>query len=332
MSLPMKLFRCLVVSAICLTGCATPVPVVDTEQNNLRLIATDLVSAMIQIRDLNPTTTTLQISSPETDFGKVLETAFERAGYGIQRVSADQGSHYLSYAIRAAQTDAGVVNDYLIRVQGVEIRREYNTTETGVYPSSLMFIRGTDADLDIKLSDEIFAEQGGDESYLSGVEGSDQASLDIGNIREIVSDSDTRIVEDRRTAQSLALARAKDQLFEAERQYERDDLDAMSRYKRLVILFNDNRTLELGAVNKTAIRTLTTDYRNGDVFEVTACDDFDGQNAMAERRAVRIKEEFMGLGVPAEAVFRAPCVRASFRHHTDNSPVPAAIVLYRKTT
>ncbi|MBX2825568.1 MAG: hypothetical protein KTR33_12615 [Gammaproteobacteria bacterium] len=327
MKLPFKGIFLLVL----LVGCATPVTKTDPVQDNLKLIATDLVSAMIQIRELNPTTTTLQLSPPRTEFGSVLETAFERAGYGIQRVDADQGSHYLSYAVRSSETEAGVVNDYLIRVQGIEIRREYNTTDSGVYPSSLMFIRGTDADLNIKLSDEIFAEQGGEESYLSGVEGAQQSSLDVADIREIVSDSDTGIVVGRRTAQAQALARAKEQLYEAERSFEQSDLETMSRYKRLVILFEDNTTLELGPVNKTAIRTMSTDYRNGDVFEVTACDDFDGQNEMAERRAVRIKEEFMGLGIPSEAVFRAPCVRANFRHQSDNSPVPAAIVLYRKT-
>ncbi|MBX2880364.1 MAG: hypothetical protein KTR32_10555 [Granulosicoccus sp.] len=299
------------------------------ENDFLRLIATDLVSAMLQIRELNPTITTLQISEPVNEFGRVLETAFENAGYGLQRVSADQGRHYVSYAIRSSETDAGSVTDYLIRVSGIEIRREYNQTAAGVYPSSLMFIQGTKSDADIKLNDELFAEQGGEESYLSGIEPSDDQTLEVGSIREIISDSDTGIVEGRRTRQEVVLNRAKEHLYESERKFEKSNVENMVRYRRVVILFGDNKTLEMGTANKEALRILYQDFQRGDIFEITACDDFDGKNEMSERRAVRVKEEFLGLGAPAEAVFRAPCVRANFRHHSDNSPVPVAIVHYR---
>jgi len=313
-----------------LAGCASaPAHQQESAARDFKLIATDLVSAMLQIRELNPTTTTLQISQPATEYGRILETAFENAGYGIQRVSADQGRHYVSYAVRSSETEAGIVNDYLISVAGIEIRREYNTTDTGVYPASLMFIDGAETDIDIKLSDEIFAEQGGDEFYLSGVDASADQLLSIDHVREIISDSDTRIDQPRRTGQTAALQRARVQLYESERRFEISDLRSRVRYKRLVILFENNQTMTLGGVNKIAIRTLTRDYRSGDVLEVTACDDFDGRNEMAERRAIRVKEEFMGLGVPVEAVFRAPCVRANYRHQSDNSPVPVAIVLYR---
>lgn len=327
----MQLRILIVAVLVLLTACAAvEVKEERTEASDFRLIATDLVSAMMQLRELNPTTTTLQISEPVNEFGEVLETAFENAGYGLQRVSADQGRHYVSYAIRSSETDAGSVTDYLIRISGIEIRREYNRTDAGVYPSSLMFIKGTDSNTDIKLSDEIFAEQGGDESYLSGVEPATNQTLLVGNIREIVSDSDTGIVAGRRTGQQAALNRAKDHLYEQERKFENSDLENKVRYKRVVILFDDNKTLEMGAGNKQALRILYQDYQRGDVFEITACDDFDGKNEMAERRAVRVKEEFLGLGAPTEAVFRAPCVRSNFRHHSDTSPVPVAIVHYRK--
>lgn len=314
-----------------LTACAaTPVEEESPEVGNLRLIATDLVSATLQIRELNPVTTTLQFSIPVNEFGRVLETAFRNAGYGLQRVTADQGRHYVSYAIRSSETDAGTVTDYLIRISGIEIRREYNRTSAGVYPSSLMFIQGTDSDTDIQLSDDIFAEQGGEESYLSGVEPANDQTLTLGTVREIVSDSDTGIVAERRTGQQAALNRARDHFYESDRKFENSNLENMVRYKRVVILFGDNKTMDMGVGNKQALAILFQDYQRGDVFEITACDDFDGKNEMAERRAVRVKEEFLGLGAPTEAVFRAPCVRANFRHQSDNSPVPVAIVHYRK--
>lgn len=327
----LKLLIC-TCAAIFLNACAAtgdPQPARSAEETAFRLVVTDLVSAMVQVRELQPTTTTLQMSQPDSMFGTLLKTALEDAGYGIQVVEGDQGSHYVSYAVRKSETDAGLVNDYVIRVNDLEIRREYQRTASGIFPSSVLFVSGSEAGGDIKLSEKIFTEQGGDEYFISGVES--EASGQFGtDIREIVSDENSRVVAERRTKQQRIIAISREYSAEVERKFEERDFSTMDQLKRLVVLFPDNKTLRIGLGNKYAISEMLEDYNNSDLFEIKACDDIDGRNEMSEKRAIRIKEEFMSLGVPGKRIFRAPCTRSNFRHESDDSPTPVAIFQYRK--
>lgn len=330
--------RGLAASLICsalLTACSA-VPVVDQEatveervQNNLRLVVTDLVTALIQVRELNPATTTLQISSPSNELGVELYKALDVAGYGLQTVDEDQGDNYVSYAVRTAETEAGIVNDYVIRVRDIELRREYNTTEAGIFPSSLLYTKGVRNESDIVLNEQIFAEQGGGELFLSGIDPGREGITDLSGIKEVYTDESLRVKESRRIHQEDVFAAARALAFEADRSYEATNLSGLQAQKRLILLFADNVSLKLGAANKAAVDVLSKEYESGDVFEVSACDDMDGYNESAENRAVRIKEEFMGHGIPATAIMRAPCTRTSFRHASDDSPTPVSIVLYR---
>ena len=54
-------------------------------------MAVDLVSVMMQLPALSPFSTTLQLSPPPSAFGETLERTLRDSGYGLQRVSDDQG-------------------------------------------------------------------------------------------------------------------------------------------------------------------------------------------------------------------------------------------------
>jgi len=86
----------------------------------------------------------------------------------------------------------------------------------------------------------------------------------------------------------------------------------------------------MGRGNKLAVTELASNFEEGDVFAITACSDVDGRNAEAELRAVRVEEEFVSHNVVPSAVQIEPCVRASYRHKSDDSPVAVSIVQYRK--
>ena len=145
-----------------------------SEIEQLALVSTNLVAALVQLPELSPSTVTLQLSAPRSAFGNTVLRALEDAGYGVQRVAADQGRHYVAYRQRFAETDAGPVTDYELTVNGLRVHREYVHRDTGVYPSSLMTIEGSAAAAGgIVLDDGIFREQGGDEeAFVSGVSGS----------------------------------------------------------------------------------------------------------------------------------------------------------------
>lgn len=320
------------VLVLSINACAsTPELVVEPDRDrNLELVVTDLVTAMIQIRSLHPTVTTLQFSEPQTELGKKLLVALENAGYGVQMVDTDQGNQYVSYAVRTAETEAGIVNDYVITIDEIELRREYNTTAFGIYPSSLLFLKGVDEKTQIVLSEQIFAEQGGGELFLSGVDPGKTGITDPNSIREVFTDENLRINTDKRLEQQVVFYEARKNMFDIDKQYEPMSSISMDAFQRVVLLFKDNASLTLGMGNKTAVGRMLEQYEEGDLFEVSACDDIDGRNEMAERRAIRVKEEFMSHGVPSDSISRAACTRSNFRHHTDNSPSPVSILQYRK--
>jgi len=74
------------------------------EMRRLQLISTNLVSALVQVPEMKVGTATLQVSNPTTAFGNTLVRALEDAGFGIQRVSADQGLNYVTYGKRLSET------------------------------------------------------------------------------------------------------------------------------------------------------------------------------------------------------------------------------------
>ncbi|MBX2839250.1 MAG: hypothetical protein KTR35_20515 [Gammaproteobacteria bacterium] len=303
---------------------ATSVP----ELLQLRLVATDLVAALVQLPELNPVSVTLQVSPPKTAFGNVVVRTLEEAGYGLQRVQDDAGLNYLSYKKRVAETDAGPINDYEIAVGVVRVQREYVNNEKGIYPSSLMSVSGTRLGPDVELAEDIFVEQGGADVFISGIDLPGQ-DTEVPKIKEVsVNDYDETPV-DRRTAQRQVFEQARRRNSLADLGNAAIDLNEFERLRRAVLIFNDNQTRLMGVGNKQAVRLLVREFEVGDVYEITACTDADGSNDSALARGIRVEEEFIGHGVPVQSLLIAPCRRADFRHPTDNSPSPVEIVHHR---
>ena len=87
------------------------------ELRRLDLVATNFVAALVQLPELRPAGTTLQLTAPTSVFGNVLVRALEDAGYGMQRVSADQGSRYVTYSRRfSGEPQSGPLTDFSLAV------------------------------------------------------------------------------------------------------------------------------------------------------------------------------------------------------------------------
>ena len=299
------------------------------ELRQLQLIASNLVSALVQIPELQPAVVTLQVSRAQTIFGNTLIRALENAGFGLQLVSADQGKNYVSYGKRFSETDSGPITDYDIGIGKLSVRREYITTDSGIFPSSLMAVSGTQQVTDIVLNDAIFREQGGvGDTFISGVQSEDDIS-----IRPVISEVDVNAYdatpESKRTSQTSIFDEAKKRFFETESQRAPVDFSAYQRSRRTVLIFGNNKTMMMGPGNKQAVRLMVREYLPGDIFVVTACTDVDGENENARVRGIRVEQEFASHGVPVDAVALAECIRASYRHESDNSEVPVEVVHYR---
>ena len=304
---------------------------VDPEElRRLRLVATNLVAALVQIPEMRPAVATLQVNPPTSAFGNVVVRALEDAGFGLQRVSADQGRNYVSYSQRFAQTESGPVEDFTLSVGRISLSREYVTRDGNIFPSSLMEITGTDFVSDITLADDVFREQGGTTgtAFISGTRTGDGAVDDRGVRTVDVNDFDEVPLERRTTAESV-LVRARRTYFERDAQRSLPDLERFERFRRTVLIFDDTRTQYMGAPNKRAVRLMVREFRPRDLIVIRACHDADGRNELARDHAIRVEEELASHGVPAESAWIAPCVRASYRHSSDDSPAPVEIVHYR---
>jgi len=296
---------------------------------HLRLVATNLVAALVQIPELGPATATLQVNPPTTAFGNIVVRALEEAGYGLQRVDSDQGRNYVRYSQRFAQTESGPVEDFTLSVGRITLSREYVTRGGNIYPSSLLEVSGTDFVTDIDLADDVFREQGGEANdFISGTRPS-TGIVDDAEVRTVdVNDFDELPLE-RRTPARAVLARAREQRFEREAERAPPDLERFERYRRTVLIFDDTTTQFMGAGNKRAVRLVVRELEPEDLLVIRACHDADGSNERARAHAIRIEEELAGHGVPGGARWIAPCVRASYRHPSDDAPAPVELIHYR---
>ena len=300
------------------------------EIGRLQLIAANLVSALVQLPGMDPGGRTLQVSSPASAFGLVLVRALEDAGFGLQRVSADQGLHYVAYRRRVADTDAGEVVDYGLSIGEIAVSREYAVEAGRVYPSSPMTIEGVPDPGAVALDDALFREQGGRAAFVSGVRGADGFVAPESLVEVSVAEEDALPVA-RRTAPRAHVEAAV--LGDALDEGGAGPLPGPSthaRVRRTVLIFDDASTRLMGAANKQAVRLLVRDVAAGDVFVVNACTAADGRDDAADARALRVKEEFLSHGLAAETVRIGPCIRASYRHGSDDAPVPVEIVQHRR--
>lgn len=299
------------------------------ELRQLQLISTNLVSALVQIPEMKVGTATLQVSKPTTAFGNTLIRALEDAGFGIQRVSADQGLNYVTYGKRLSETETGLITDYSVAVGEIEVSREFDKDEGRLFPSSLLLVNGTNSIVEIELDDSIFAEQGGSgDSFISGVGGGtlDAPSTKISTVT--VNDYDVTPI-DKRTNYRHVLELARQRVYSQESIQRPQNLSDFAQVRRTVLIFDDQNSNVMGRGNKQAIGELASSFLDGDIFAITACTDADGKNDASVFRAVRVEEEFVSYGVLPAAVQIEPCIRASYRHSSDNSPVAVSIVQYR---
>jgi hypothetical protein len=121
------------------------------------LIIKDLIAALGFA--LPPLRTTIQINVGSSDVvGQNFVVAMAKAGYGIQWVIGDEGSHFFSYSIREKSTSGHTGNSEQFRVSigSIAVERSYALSTNGeVIPDSALILRGSRAN--VALNDVHFA-------------------------------------------------------------------------------------------------------------------------------------------------------------------------------
>jgi len=290
---------------------------------HIDLIATDMVSVMIQVRELNPLITTMQYSKPVNLLGERLIDKLRLAGYGMQEVSADQGVHYIGYQTRNVEGNRGSITDVLVRIAGIEIRREYDVSDGHVVPASLMYVAGTDSFDNIELNENLFLQQSESVRFESGIEIEMPDSSILASIpREVGAGSNTESTGD----QQNAILEARKNLLRKSRA---EILSSGAEYRGLVralVRFRGGQ-LTMGRTNKEVLKRVLADFdESKDAIFVSSCvaDADEGDPEQATERSARIKEELVLSGVAIDLIVENGCIES---HYPDGNVEPDTVVL-----
>ena len=145
---------CFVVSAIFLTiqGCSLLAhneqerAKFDTFQSlqvsTMRLAAEDLTAAFVQIPDVAPRTTTLEVPKRTTEYGDAVVGFLSGAGYTIRKSNVPSGDDKLIYS-ESRSTRAGA-NQFTAKLgyRDILLTRDYAERETGLFPVSPLRVSG----------------------------------------------------------------------------------------------------------------------------------------------------------------------------------------------
>lgn len=277
----------------------------------------DLVAALVQLRD--PITTTIQVArNGDAVFQTVVEELV-RAGYGIQRVDADQGANFLA-VVRDPESSAGgqTSNDtvvYWVSVGDIELRREYRVLDaTHVVPRGPLQVSGSRAN--VQLDDQQFGID--DDPAISRTVYTASLIEDIPpppisiiteDVVRGVAASATGNIET--SALNSRRVEVTNRFFDDEGSFKALWAER-ERISRDVILFA-NDSMRLGEVGKQQIRDILRAFNeDSDIIGLVGCSNGKtqldiGNEGLALGRSQRVAEEFLALGVSRDRIIDEGC-------------------------
>jgi len=263
-----------------------------TDYLRSRLIAEDLVAALVQLPELSPQRTPLVTDAPDSRFAVRLLGALQDAGYEL-RLAADGPADdaiatRLSWRI-VAPSDRSPISPWTFTLKAgrVELQRRYRTDEHGVRPASTMRLNGADA-TGLRLDERAFGQQAG-----------------IPATAPVIASAA------RSQAQAIPTAKAPN-LF----------LTGVSRHAgrlsghrvvRSTVLVFPNDSLRLGLNNKRAAADIVARFDPArDLLSVIGCSHGatalpDGNRRLALGRAERVSDEFQRAGIRADRILDEGC-------------------------
>ncbi len=302
-------------------------------QSDASLVATDLVSAMMQLEEYPPWSTTVQISPSSSEFGESLVAAFLAGGYGIQKVSADQGTNYVSYRRSVVESDLGQTLRYTLSIKNTRIYRDYQHSNKQLHPSSVMTIAGSQP-RNVKLNDDLYRQRGGEIVFPSGVvfEQSD-GTFKVFNKRAVkVNPNSKRAQADQFSHQRFLLV-AKSNTLLSNRLENTLDIRHWEPVRQVTLAFPSKDPDFLGNANKRAIKKLLADFdHQSQGISITGCAHnqsllWDGTESDSLDRQRRVLDELLVAGVPVERLRENGCFKSEF---SEDLPKQSVIVTIKQ--
>jgi len=263
-------------------------------------IAVNLVNSLVQLPQLDPATTDVQIPESEHAFDTQLKEALVSAGFGV---NPNDDVLPVSSEIKKTSTAAGRHRVFGVSIGDVSIARAYAVIDGSTVPITSQLIMGTEAQV-IDVNDEIF---GSSDNSLASVEF--QTSEDDESVR----------------LKPISIVKAEPKLLAANNNDPRKQnyfdigqsnyggvFNGYEDVARSVLIF-PNDSLRLGDVNKTIIEQYVSGMNpETDVLSVIGCslgptDIKNGNSLLAIGRANRVKEAFLFSGLEHDQVLEEGC-------------------------
>lgn len=291
---------------------ATPNPVMPTD----RTILLDMLSVVTQIFD--PFDTTLQVNNADTD--PTLQHFIDKlvsSGYGIQRVSADQGANYVSLTRSVNKPERVDVVTFNVTIGAVEIERDYTIPSRNVVaPASKVRLSGTR--VAVAVNDKASGRKQITDPSLSQAEYF--ASLNLDTQAPVISLITPKLVRQvsARTADGPTLRTLNTSNVEVNNLFHGGEsafsslLDDYNKIQRQIIVFGDD-SLVLGETNKSLLdQFVESQYQRGDIISLVGCSNGPtsleiGNEGLALGRAKRVTVALMTRGVEREQVLNEGC-------------------------
>ncbi len=321
------------VLAISLSGCATqerPTPpkgdlIEEADQQpettpevpdqfvNERVMVNDLLSAIVQI--LPPIHTTVQISaSNDDDLTLLVAETMARSGYGIQKVTTDQGTSLLStdLQIEKQTNNSSPINNVKIDIGQVSVGRSYSfNTDQTIQPSSPFKVYGSRAP--IEQSRVLFGadSQMASTEYLAPTKLDEPLPLLSLIAPEIVQSA---VAENPGLPEMTSINSAKvevNNLHYGESTFS-SVLEGHLPIDKLTVVF-PNDSITMGNENKLLIRRFIEVFiEQLDLVSVIGCSNGPtasalGNAGLALGRGERVTEELLSLGIPREKILDQGC-------------------------
>jgi len=284
-----------------------------TQNPDLDIIATDLISALMQIKGYEPFYTTIQYSESNSSFGAAVASVLKLAGYGVQKVRTDQGRNYIYHRQSELQSDTGKSYRFSISIGTIEISREFQAYGSKLFPTTPITIAGATL-TNVVVNDELYKQRGGNITFPSGVVfiGSEGEKLEY-KFRKVKARDGLADITGEVYAKERFLIIARSSIFRNSGTTRTIDIRGWPATRQVTLRFPSSNPDFLGAGNKSAIQKLIRGYDTGQSgFTITGCARhktllWDGTEADALERQQRIKTELLTSGIDIERVREFGC-------------------------
>lgn len=266
-------------------------------------IAANLVHSLVQVPQLNPGITAVQVSKTKNAFDTQLMAALASNGFDINQVSDTADGLLVTSEIKNTSTAAGKHRVFGVSIGEVSIARAYAVVDGSTVPVTSQLIMGTEAQA-IEVNDELF---GSPDRSLASVEFQTPGSEN--NVR--VMPVSVQTAEPKLLAANSFDARKQNYFDIGQSNYggvfnEYEDVES-------TVLIFPNDSLRLGVTNKAIIERYVAQMDpSTDVLSVLGCslgptNIKNGNSLLAIGRANRVKEAFLFSGLDHDQVLEEGC-------------------------